>query len=186
MRRLVLLVLIGAVFGCANDMDDLRSYAEEVKSRRSAEVEPPPAITPYLGYTYAPAGRRSPFQPPIDELRRLAAERDRANEPTVIPRPVSSDIRPNLARTRGPLERMPLDSFRVVGLVDWKNRRHALVRSSEPYVYRVTAGDYLGQNYGKILRISNREIAVRELIPDGFGGWSERITTIQIDDSNDT
>jgi type IV pilus assembly protein PilP len=41
-------------------------------------------------------------------------------------------------------------------------------------------GDYLGQNYGRILRITETEVALREIVQDAAGEWIERNTSLQL------
>ncbi|MCL4696602.1 MAG: pilus assembly protein PilP, partial [Burkholderiaceae bacterium] len=41
-------------------------------------------------------------------------------------------------------------------------------------------GDYLGQNYGRIMRIGETEITLREIVQDAAGEWIERPATLQL------
>jgi type IV pilus assembly protein PilP len=36
-------------------------------------------------------------------------------------------------------------------------------------LYQVRAGNYLGQNYGRITKIGETEIVLREIVQDGVG-----------------
>ena len=67
----------------------------------------------------------------------------------------------------------------MVGSVDRKGQRHALLRV-ENLLYQVKAGEYLGQNYGRITKISETDIALREIVQDAAGEWVERTTTLQL------
>jgi homoserine acetyltransferase len=63
-----------------------------------------------------------------------------------------------------------------------ENRKGAvfgLVRS-DAGVYRVRAGNYMGQNFGVITKISETEIALRELIQEAGGEWTERTSALQL------
>ena len=184
MSRQWLLAVSGAtallLFGCDRNMTDLESYVAEVTARQSSDIEPAPKINPYIGFDYDASGRRDPFTPPTG----IASREVTRNEPKVDNKPRAinelelTDDRPDEDRERGDLEYMPLDAIRIVGIVQWEGKPWAMVRSSEPYVYRVTVGDYLGQNYGKIIDISPRGVQLRELIRDGFGAWRLRVATI--------
>jgi type IV pilus assembly protein PilP len=44
-------------------------------------------------------------------------------------------------------------------------------------------GDYLGQNFGKITRITETEIDLREIAQDASGEWIERTSTLQLQES---
>ena len=42
------------------------------------------------------------------------------------------------------------------------------------------AGNYMGQNFGLVTGISGSQIQLRELIQDAAGDWSERQSTLQL------
>ena len=45
-------------------------------------------------------------------------------------------------------------------------------------LYQVRAGNYMGQNFGVITRISESEATVKELVQDSAGDWVERESTL--------
>ena len=47
-------------------------------------------------------------------------------------------------------------------------------------LYQVKPGDYLGQNYGKITKITETEVTLREIVQDAAGEWIERPSTLQL------
>jgi type IV pilus assembly protein PilP len=47
-------------------------------------------------------------------------------------------------------------------------------------LYRVKVGNYMGQNFGLITAISDSQIELRELIQDASGDWTERQSTLQL------
>lgn len=167
LRRLAsvvpVLTLAFALSGCSDDSDDLRQYIEEVKARKSTDIEPIPQIKPHETFLYVDAGRRNPF----------------ANAPT-NKAPLSGAIGALLdpRRNREPLEEFPLDSLRLVGTLTLAGQQFALIKDPTAVVHRVTVGNYMGQNYGKIVTITDSEIALREIVPDGFGGYLERQATV--------
>lgn len=148
--------------GCGGDSDDLMAYVEEVKSRKSSDIEPLPQIKPYETFLYVDAGRRDPF----------------INAPTQKGGGSALSAFVDTRRNREPLEEFPLDALRLVGTLTIAGQRYALVRDPAAVVHRVTVGNYLGQNYGKITAIAESEITLREIVPDGFGGYIERPATI--------
>jgi type IV pilus assembly protein PilP len=38
----------------------------------------------------------------------------------------------------------------------------------------------VGQNFGRVLRISENEISIRETVQDATGAWTERDTALQL------
>ena len=91
----------------------------------------------------------------------------------------NSAVAAELNRRKEPLEGYPLDSMSMVGSVQKQGRPYALLRVDN-LLYQVKAGDYLGQNYGKILKITETEISLREIVQDAAGEWIERPTTLQL------
>ena len=82
--------------------------------------------------------------------------------------------RPDPNRRREELEQFPLDTLRMVGVLEQYNETWGLVQSKEKTIYRVQPDNYMGQNHGKITRINEESIELTELIPDGIGGYIER------------
>jgi type IV pilus assembly protein PilP len=82
-------------------------------------------------------------------------------------------------RRKEPLEAYPLDSMSMVGSVTKQARPYALLRVDN-LLYQVKAGDYLGQNYGKITKISETDISLREIVQDAAGEWIERTSSLQL------
>ncbi len=46
--------------------------------------------------------------------------------------------------------------------------------------YQVKVGDYMGQNYGRVVRISESDLLLREVVQDAAGEWIERNSTLQL------
>ncbi len=159
-------VLLPLFAGCGAGMGDLESYAEEVKSRKSTDVEPIPQIIPYTPFLYEVSARRDPFM-----ALKFAQ-----------PQTVTTSVAPDLNRNREPLEEFPLDSLLMMGTIEMRGARFALVRGGDGIIHRVTVGNYLGQNYGKIVAISQGDVQLVELIPDGFSGYIEQPASIALSD----
>lgn len=175
MKRPALVALAAAsvlLAGCGQDMDDLEAYALEVKSRKSRAIDPIPQPKPYEPYVYEPGDRRDPFLPLLGarDAAALAAAGGNAG----------GGIKPDFNRPREPLEEFPLDSLRMVGTITLKSKALALIRAPDAVVHRVSVGDHMGQNYGKITAISETEVVLVEIIPDGLGGWMQRPASVAL------
>lgn len=152
------LVLTGC--GVSGDFDDLRSYMDEVRAKPKGSIEPLPAFLPYEAFTYSAASLRHPFQPPmkIDLTQRQKG---------------TKDIRPDETRVKQFLEEFNIENFVMVGTLAKGEGSYALIKGGDG-VHRVKVGDYLGRNHGRIVEISEAEVDVLEIVPDGEGGWLER------------
>jgi type IV pilus assembly protein PilP len=169
-RMLVPAMLAGALglTGCSGDMDDLDRYINEVKARPGGRIEPLPEITPYEVFAYVAdtEGLRSPFVPDTPQA---------AAGPT-------GGARPDLERSREFLEQFPLDTLNMVGTLEIGNATFGLVQTSDGLIHRVSPGNYVGQNDGRITAVTESEIQVVEIISDGIGGYLERDAAIGLSD----
>lgn len=170
-RRLLLLGAAATLLaGCGQNMSDLEDYAREVKSRTSKNIEPIPQIKPYEPFTYEAKDRRDPFTPLLQSREEAQAAGAGG----------AGSVRPDVDRPKEPLEEFPLDSLRMVGTITMQKRAYALIKAPDSVVHRVTVGDHMGQNYGKITGITETEVTVMEIIQDGFGGWVQRPATVAL------
>ena len=149
--------------GCGSDMSDLESYVAEVKARQSTSIEPIPQMKQYEAFAYEAADRRDPFAKPNVQQNSSA------------PGP-----RPDLNRNKEPLEEFPLDALRMVGTISTPSGVFALIKAPDNVVHRVTTKNHMGQNYGEIVGISESEVSLMELVPDGFGGWVQRPASLAL------
>ncbi|HMB73622.1 MAG TPA: pilus assembly protein PilP [Gammaproteobacteria bacterium] len=167
-RIAALLVAAAALSACGGSNTDLQQYIDEVKSRPGRRIEPLPPIRPAPSFVYEPGTRRSPFVP--DTPQSMAA----ANPDAIDG--------PDLNRPREFLEQFPLDSLRMVGSMEMNQTRSGLVQGTDGLVHRVVVGNHLGQNYGRVTSISEAEIELVEIIPDGLGGYIQRPASIGLSD----
>lgn len=156
-----------ALAACSSRMQDLRQYVAQTKALRGGHIAPLPQIKPLQSYTYEDADQRSPFVP---LLQSYAKANGRG----------TSGLHPDFNRPRQYLEQFPLDSLKMMGTLSIKGVLYGLIRDGDGVVHRITIGQYMGQNYGKIIKISQAGLVLREIVPDGQGGWAERTTTVQL------
>jgi type IV pilus assembly protein PilP len=57
---------------------------------------------------------------------------------------------------------------------------HALVRTPDNSLFRVRAGNYMGQNFGRIVGINDTTIALKEIVQDSNGNWEEKDQALQL------
>ncbi len=169
-RWLVLASLCGGLMACSgNPNADLEEYVRTTKSQTKSSIEPLPEFQPYESFTYQATDLRDPFTAPTFSTTRAVSN-------------VASNngIKPDFDRPTEPLEEFPLDSLRMVGTLEQREDQWALINDTDGTIHRVQPGNYAGQNHGKIIRITDFEIELTEIIPDGIGGWVERQSSIAI------
>jgi type IV pilus assembly protein PilP len=169
LKQILLIALAaGSVGACAGDPDALRAYVDEVKARPGGRIPPLPDVVPAPSFAYEAGDRRSPFVPDTPQTRVSSG-------PDAVQGPDAN-------RPREFLEQFPLDTLRMVGTLDIRGGSYGLVQTSDGLVHRVAIGQYLGQNYGRITDISDAEIQLVEIIPDGIGGYLERPAAVGLSD----
>lgn len=163
-NRLLLLPFLALLLvGCGDGHDDLRAYIDRVNDRPGRELDPLPEPQEYEAFIYREAGRRDPFAP-------IRPQREASR----------SGLRPDEDRPREALEAYPLDSLQMVGVIASAGVPYALIRDPENIIHRVSAGQYAGQNFGRISAVTPTETRLIEIVPDGFGGYTERPAAIPL------
>ena len=154
--------------GCGAELDELQQWMEQ--QRREVKPNVPPLQPPKIfdPQPYAAADAVEPFS---TQKLAVALRRDE-REP-------SSLLAGELKRRKEPLEAYPTDSMTMVGSVIKQGRPFALLRV-EGLLYQVKVGDYMGQNYGRVVRISESDLVLREVVQDAAGEWIERNSTLQL------
>jgi len=156
-----------------SDQEDLQRWMAEQRAQVKPSVPPisePKKFTPQA-YTEGAA-----FEP-FNVLKLTQALRRESNQPST-----SELIAPELARRKEALEAFPLDTMAMVGSMNRNGQPVALVRVDK-LLYKVRVGEYLGLNYGRITRINETEVALREIVQDAAGEWIERVATLQLQES---
>ncbi|SDD02920.1 type IV pilus assembly protein PilP [Variovorax sp. CF079] len=157
--------------GCmGSEQEDLQRWMAEQRAQVRPNVPP---ITEPKKFTPQAYTEGSAFEPFNMQKLTQALRRD-SNQPST-----SGLIAPELARRKEALEAFPLDSMAMVGSMNRKGEPVALV-TVDKLLYQVRVGNYLGLNYGRITRISETELGLREIVQDAAGEWIERVATLQL------
>ena len=154
---------------------ELQQWMAEQRAQTKARIEPLPEPTKFSPQAYTQEGAVEPFS---SQKLSQALNRD-SNKATAN----AGLIAPELNRRKEALEAMPLDAVFMVGSLVKQGQPVALVRVDN-LLYQVRVGNYLGQNYGRITKISETEVALREIVQDAAGEWLERAVTIQLQEGS--
>ena len=170
--RLALLASISAVLvgvaGCGGEQGELTQWMDQQKRDVKSSVQPMSPPKKFNPQAYVAVNGVEPFS-----LQKLTvALKQEARQPNSL-------VGGELNRRKEPLEAFPLDTVTMVGSVTKAGRPYALLRVDR-LLYQVKPGDYLGQNYGKISKITETELTLREIVQDAGGEWIERITALQL------
>ncbi|MGR6805606.1 pilus assembly protein PilP [Sphaerotilus natans] len=167
---LALLVLTGlaGLSGCSDPHEELRAWMEEQRRVAKPQVSPLVAPRKFDPQPYAAFSQTEPFS----SQKMQGALKQESRQPNSL-------LAAEMNRRREPLEAYPLDALMMVGSVVRGGRPYALLKADN-LLYQVKVGDYLGQNYGRVTRITETEIALRELVPDTLGEIVERASTLTL------
>jgi len=154
--------------GCADDQDELQQWMEQQKREVKPSVEPLTAPKKFVPQAYSALTGVEPFS----TQKLTVALKQEARQPNSL-------LAAEINRRKEPLEAYPVDSMAMVGSVVRNGQQYALLKVDN-LLYQVKAGDYLGQNYGKIVKVNETEVVLREIVQDAAGEWTERQATLQL------
>lgn len=170
--RVIFLVFTVFLASCGfSQDDDLREWMENLRATTKPRVTPLSEPKQFQPQAYSMESGIEPF----NALKLTQALRKDSNQ-------LASNatlIAPEMARRKEPLEAYPIDVMTMVGSLDKKGTPTALLKV-DTLLYQVRVGNYIGQNYGKIIRISENSIQLREIVQDATGDWVERTTSLDL------
>jgi type IV pilus assembly protein PilP len=172
LKWLTVLGLFSVLWGCgASGEDDVRQWMVEERNQTRPKVAPIPAPKQFKPEAYTNATTMEPFS---NQKLTQALKRD-----SVQVAANGALVAPELARRKEPMESFPLDSMALVGSIIKAAQPVALVKVDN-LLYQVKLGSYLGQNFGRVVKISETEVTLREIVQDAVGEWIERVATLQL------
>jgi type IV pilus assembly protein PilP len=168
-HRLLLLILMTIVAaGCQQkEKEDLSQFVAQTSRMKAKEIEPLPNIKPVEPFAYDAQEFAEPFNKENLKPRQVVSAR--------------SGTGPDTNRRREPLENYPLDSLMMVGTLFREDEQRVIIKTPEGAVQTAVVGNYLGQNYGKIISIEENEIVVNEQVLNSAGTWVGRDASIKVD-----
>ena len=165
------LIFLGLA-GCGSSgEDELQQWMTEQRNLSKPKVDRLPEPTKFAPQPYTEEGAIEPFG---NQKLAQALKRD-SNQGAAN----AALIAPELARRKEPLEAFPLDAVSMVGSLIKQGQPVALVRVDN-LLYQARSGNYLGQNYGRISKVSETSLTVREIVQDAAAEWIERTATLQL------
>jgi type IV pilus assembly protein PilP len=165
------LVVIFGANACNQSMSDLQQFVDQTKAKPPGRVEPIPPFVPYQNFEYTSQNLRDPFK--LVDFRRPEQADDSISADGTGPRP-------DIDRPREPLEDFPLDTLRFKGTVTKDGTKWGLIFAPDNTIHRILEGNYMGQNHGRVISLSDVEIKLTEIVPDGLGNYIERSAAIAL------
>jgi type IV pilus assembly protein PilP len=166
MKRLAIMVVVSAaplLSACSSQEEDVRAWMEQEAAGMKRGVKPLPQIQAFPAVDYEARSMVHPF-----ETTRLAVDKK-----------AGKTGGPDVNRRREPLESFPLESLKLVGVMFKGKDTHAVVKAGAS-LFQVRVGNYMGQNFGVVTKISESEVTLKELVEDLNGEWTERTSSLQL------
>lgn len=160
----LLLLATLALAGCGSGQSDLLKYIDQVKAKPGGRIDPLPQIKPYELFTYEASNLRSPFVP---------------DKPAG--RGGGSGPRPEATRPKEYLEQFSIDTLEMAGTLSQGGSTYGLLQTQDGLLHKVRPGNYVGQYDGRVVAVTQAEIQIEELVPDGIGGFYKRSAAIALD-----
>jgi len=179
MRQTLLLALVAAAALTAcdgSDSDEINKWMAEQKAITKPKVDPISEPKQFKPEAYAQEAQVEPFS---NQKLAMALRRDTQQQGSAS----AALMAPELSRRKEPLEAYPLDAMAMVGSLIKQGQPVALVKVDN-LLYQVRPGNYVGQNFGKITKVGESEVVLRELVQDAAGEWVERVATLQLQEKS--
>lgn len=157
--------------GCGQGIGDLQQFVNQTKAKPPGRVEPIPAFIPYQNFEYTTQDLRDPFK--VVDFRRPDDSQESIIDTATGPRP-------DIDRAREPLEDFPLDTLRFKGTVTKNGTKWGLIFAPDNTIHRVLEGNFMGQNHGRIISLTDGSIDLTEIVPDGLGNYIERSAALAL------
>ncbi|MEH6528566.1 MAG: pilus assembly protein PilP [Porticoccus sp.] len=165
-------VIVGFVIlsGCSGggQHEDLQRFMADAKAKPVGDIEPLPTFRAYKTFRYGAIAMRSPFEPPL-----ALALTDSVTGSEKVPAP-------DKGRKREYLESYNFAALSLVGILSKDGQFWSLINDGGGGIHRVTVGNYVGKNHGRITSVSDSKADVIEVVPDGKGSWVERPRTLAL------
>ncbi|MEO5672609.1 MAG: pilus assembly protein PilP [Ramlibacter sp.] len=164
--------LTALLAGCGSSgQDELQQWMGKQRAETKPRIQPIPEPKKFTPQAYTQEAATDPFS---NQKLTQALKRESSQSTSN-----AALVAPELARRKEPLESFPLDSMKMVGSLFKQGTPVALVRVDN-LLYQVKPGNYLGQNFGKIMKVGETEVVLREIVQDAAGEWIERTATLQL------
>jgi type IV pilus assembly protein PilP len=168
-KRWLIAGLFGILTGCADPQ--LGGLDRELAAIRNDPGEVPKVALPEIPDDetpgYALAEQRSPF----------LARSPQDGAPT----PQEGELAPDPDRPKDVLEAHALSELELVGTLTVGGRPSALVRAPNGQVHRLTLGEYMGLDNGRIVTITEASVGLVETVLEQ-NAWVERSHTLMLEE----
>ena len=158
----VLCLTSASMAGCSDKTKPAEKAATpapvlQPKSAVTSTVQAKAEEQPVAVYTYSAAGRRDPFMPIIIK-----------------------EEKKGLSGAKTPLERFPINEFKLAGIVWGGLGYHAMLEGPDGKGYFIRVGTKIGPNQGVVKKITQTTMIIEEKYRDPTGEVNRKEITIEL------
>jgi type IV pilus assembly protein PilP len=155
-----------AVTGCSTaEHEDLKGWMNEQAKGMKGKVPPLPEIKPFPVVSYEAEKVLSPF----------------SNSKVLTAEMAKDQSTPTSDRPKQPLESFLLEDLQVTGVLFDGKSYIAIVQTPRPNKPKyVRVGEFMGQNFGKVVGIDHCQVRIVETVKDTNGAWTDREVVKQL------
>ena len=164
------LLVVLLVYGCegSTDKEDIHSFVEKTKNLARQKIDPLPRDQLNRKIDYVGIDKRSPFVTPEEYIMGQISNIDLIQSP-------------DLNRSKGYLEKFDLNSLKMVGTLKKSDGTNwALISDKDGIIHKVQEGSYVGNNFGKIMKVDLKGIEIKESISNGVGTWKSKTIIMKL------
>ena len=167
-----LITLLLALAGCTgSDMQELKQWMSEVQKQTPVAVQKLSPPKKFIPFAYDNKNEVDPFS--SAKLAMALAKLQSSS---------SNGLKPDFDRRKEPLESYPLDTIKMVGTLQKAGLNYAILQADKA-VIRAKVGNYVGQNFGMITRITDTDVEIKEIVRDAAGEWTEREAKLELQEN---
>lgn len=168
---IVALAAVSSLAGCSDNGVELQQWMQETKQQTKVSIPKLSEPKKFIPFLYDSKASVDPYNP-----KKLMVAFARAQNNS------SSMLKPDMERRREPLESYPLDTLKMVGTLQKPGVTYALLLADKT-VFQVKIGNYIGQNFGLITKVTESDVELKEIVQDASGDWIERPAKLELQES---
>jgi type IV pilus assembly protein PilP len=158
--------------GCGDgDTQELKQWMSDVQRQTPVAVQKLSEPKKFIPFAYGGKDDVDPFSP-VKLSVALAKQQSSSG----------NGLKPDENRRKEALEAYPLDSIRMVGTLQKPGLNYAILQADRT-VYQAKVGNYVGQNFGMITRVTDTEVHIKEIVRDPAGEWVEREAKLELQEN---
>ena len=156
------LLVLSACAG--SDYADLKGWMADQKKQARGAIKPLPAAKTFVPVDFSSKG--DPFK----------------DKPTISVNLEKNKYAPDPNRRKEPLENYQLSQLKMVGILSKDKNNYAMIKTPDGTISYVGVGNYMGNNYGKIVSLDDENITLDERTRNSSDEWQPKKTVINLED----